>query len=126
MLETALVFDTNGRTLHWHEPPGRSGGWLPDSRGLWDVLWEHRQKGGSGRLQGVAHTHPWNGPAHPSGTDVTTFRAVELGLGQLLVWPIVTFTDIRFYVWHPGGERYVEWEGVLLEGLDELRERSRG
>lgn len=90
------------------------------------MLWKHRQKGGSGRIGGVAHTHPWNGPARPSGTDVTTFRAVELGLGQLLVWPVVTFTDIRFYRWLANGERYVECEGIPLAGLDELRERSRG
>ena len=83
MMETALVFDREGRTIHWHEPPGRSGGSLPDSRDLWGVLWEHR-----GHLGGVAHTHPWDGPAGPSHTDLTTFRAVELGLGKQRVGDI--------------------------------------
>lgn len=116
MMETALVFDRTGRTIHWHEPPGRSGGSLPDSRPLWDVLWEHRsaEKGGTGRLAGVAHTHPWDGPTGASGTDLTTFHAVELGLGQRLVWPIVTFTHVAWYA------RRRAIDNATLAGLDPM------
>lgn len=122
MMETALVFDREGRTLHWHEPRGRSSGSLPDDRGLWEVLWENRAI-----LGGVAHTHPWNGPTGPSGTDLTTFRAVELGLGKLLLWPLITFTHELYLVWNEERECYEKTDlfFVPVQGLEELRERSR-
>ena len=146
MMETALVFDHEGRTIHWHEPLGRSGGSIPDSRDLWSVLWEHRSKknGGTGRLAGVAHTHPWDGPTGASRTDLTTFRAVELGLGQRILWPIVTFTHVRWWVRHAdlthaalsemepwevmSPRDYVPGRGPIRWGLndvEELRGRSR-
>lgn len=146
MMETALVFDWEGRTIHWHEPPGRSGGALPDSRDLWDVLWEHRSKktGGTGRLGGVAHTHPWDGPTGASGTDLSTFRAVELGLGQRLWWPIVTFTHSHWFrrranvslaemAAQPDQNFFVDFRRdpkrpnpfYALEDIEELRARSR-
>ena len=52
MIETAAVFDLKGNVIHWHLPLGRSGGWLPDSRDLWTILWNNREN-----LGGVAHTH---------------------------------------------------------------------
>ena len=122
MLEVALVFDKEGKTIHWHVPPGRSSGHIPDTRDLWEVLWENRD-----RIGGVAHTHPWNGDAWPSLTDMTTFRAVERGLGRQLLWPVVTFTEMRGFVFNPVTGDYVQ-AGPLtieLEGLEELRERSR-
>ncbi len=123
MIETALVFDEEGATIHWHEPPGRSAGSLPDSRGLWEVLWEHREC-----LGGVAHTHPWRGRATPSMTDITTFRAVEQGLGKTLLWPVVTFDDVAWYAFDPQVERYVATEPapLVLADLEELRARSGG
>jgi len=93
-METALVFDDRGCVLFWHLPADRSQGAIPDSRGLWERLWENRE-----RLGGVAHTHPWNGAAQPSSTDVTTFAAVEQGLGQRLIWPIVTFSEVVYFEW---------------------------
>jgi hypothetical protein len=133
MMETALVFDGNGRTLHWHEPLGRSAGHLPDSRDLWhDVIWPNREV-----IGGIAHTHPWDGPAHPSDTDLTTFRAIEQGLGRRLVWPVVTFTDVVYLTWDPETESYsgrrpqpssparIECLKNLLDGIEELRGRSR-
>lgn len=128
MMETALVFDLHGNTIHWHEPQGRSGGSLPDSRSLWDVLWENRE-----RLGGVAHTHPWDGPAHPSGTDTTTFDAIERGLGKRLLWPVVTFTDVVYVVRNPlfgqGGVDHMWTRAgpltIPIEGIEELRARSR-
>jgi hypothetical protein len=101
MLETALVFDETGLLIHLHEPKGRSTTYIPDSPTLWDILWNNRA-----RLGGVAHTHPWEGKADPSITDVTTFRAVELGLGKRLLWPIVTLSEVRFFVFNPVMECY--------------------
>jgi hypothetical protein len=94
MMEAGLVFDKYGALIHWHLPPDRSAGALPDSQTLWEVLWNTRQW-----LGGVAHTHPWSGASGPSGTDVTTFAAVEKGLGQRLVWPVVTFTEVGYFEW---------------------------
>ncbi len=121
MIEAALVFDREGETIHWHEPAGRTAGSLPDSRDLWEVLWEHRD-----RLGGVAHTHPWDGPASPSGTDLTTFAAVERGLGRRLVWPVVTYTDVAHLVFDAARGDYVRGEAVEIRDLEALREKSRG
>ena len=94
MLESALVFDENGFEIYWHLPVDRTSSFIPDSRGLWEVLWENRES-----LGGVAHTHPWYGNVLPSAIDITTFSAVEDGLGKRLVWPILTFTDIGYFSW---------------------------
>lgn len=126
MIETALVFDEQGDTLRWHEPLGRSGGSLPDSRDLWLYLLENR-----GVIGGIAHTHPWDGPAWPSTTDVTTFRALEQGLGKLFLWTVVTFTDVKHFAWNAVTEEYCEldpkyvFQGKPLVDLEELRTRSR-
>lgn len=85
MWETAVVLDRKGHPVHWHLPPGRSAGSIPDTRSLWDVLWENRMY-----LEGVAHSHPGSGPTGPSKIDLTTFSAIELGLGQRLSWYITT------------------------------------
>ena len=114
MIEVALVFDQQGNTIHWHLPPGRSGGWIPDTRDLWEVLWENRD-----RLGGVAHTHPWVGPAWPSQTDETTFSAIERGLGKRLLWPIVTFQEVRIFM--RGGlldDEYLPVNACTLVNLD--------
>ena len=126
MMETALVFDRNGKTICFHEPPGRSGGSIPDTRDLWEIIWENREN-----LGGVTHTHPWDGPAHPSITDVTTFDAIEKALGKHLLWPVVTFTEVTYVVrnilfedsqhkWTRAGNVTIE-----IEGIEELRARSR-
>jgi len=126
MMEVALVFDTNGNTICFHDPKGCTGGSIPDSRDLWEVIWENRE-----RLGGVAHTHPWDGPAFPSHTDVTTFEAIERALGKSLLWPVVTFTDVTCVVRNP---LYIDWDyrwttkiplTINIEGIEELRARSR-
>ena len=123
MMETALVFDREGKTIHWHEPPGRSAGSLPDSRSLWDILWENRE-----RLGGVAHTHPWQGSAIPSGTDLSTFDAVERALGRSLLWPVVTFNKVAYVVRDDVTRDFVYMDPEHLtfeiEGIAELRVRS--
>ena len=126
--ETGMVFDQQGNVMRWHAPEGRSSGSLPDSQDLWDFLWMHRIKGdGTGKLAGVAHTHPWHGTAWPSGIDVTTFAAIEKGLGQRLLWPIVTFSEVRYFAFLGATDTYVEVDPQYLtniEGFDELRRLS--
>lgn len=87
-IETGVVLDLAGQPLHWHLPPGRSVGGLPDSRSLWDVIWENRTN-----ISGIAHSHPGSGKPGPSQTDVTTFAAIEAALGARLDWWIVSAGD---------------------------------
>jgi hypothetical protein len=124
-MEAALVFDFHGGVIHWHVPPDRSSAALPDSRDLWQVLWDNREI-----LGGVAHTHPWSGTAGPSVTDVTTFAAVEAGLGERLVWPIVTFSEVRYFTWlGPDRLAYEEMEQrrfrIHRDDIEQLRDLSR-
>jgi hypothetical protein len=135
MKEVALAFDILGRPIHWMD--GATDSSIPDSRSLWDVIWETRNE-----LGGVAHTHPWDGKANPSQTDLTTFFAIERGLGKKLLWPVVTFTDVGYFTSNgylyfverklPGATfkdfqdtvpyiRTAEWKNTL----EELRRRSR-
>lgn len=120
MIETAAVFDLEGNVIHWHLPLGRSGGWLPDSRDLWTILWNNREN-----LGGVAHTHPWNGEPWPSGTDVTTFAACEAALGKRLVWPIVTLDRVVTFRWSgPGKFDYKPVPLLKSEDIFDLRRLS--
>lgn len=85
--EAGVVIGKNHEVIAWHLPPDRSGGALPDSRPLWDILWDaHRND----TLLGFAHTHPGAGMPHPSHEDITTFRAVEKGLGRRVTWWIAS------------------------------------
>jgi hypothetical protein len=127
MREVAVVFDKDGQALFWLD--GASGCAVPDSRSLWDIVWENRKV-----LGGVAHTHPWDGGTGPSGTDLTTFAAIEKGLNLSLVWPIITMTHELYIAISPsGGDYYLErvpppftstaaWKAII----EELRRRSRG
>ena len=83
-LEAGVLLDLRGKPVHWHLPADRTGGSLPDSRDLWDIFWGNRDN-----ISGFAHSHP-SGMATPSHTDVTTFAAVEKGLGRRLDWWIIT------------------------------------
>ena len=84
-MEAACLVSNAGDALLWHSPPGRSSVALPDSVDLWTSIWEHRAV-----LAGVAHSHPGAGIPGPSRTDVTTFAAVESGLGRRLRWWIIS------------------------------------
>jgi len=121
--ETALVFDDQGRVIWYHLPPDRTRSFLPDSRDLWEVMWKHRDI-----LGGVAHTHPWHGPANPSQTDTTTWVACEAGLGKRLLWPIVTFSEVGYYVHNAVTGLYCLAGPLTIEvsGLDRLRDLSKG
>ena len=122
MIEVAMVFDSRGEPFFWHLPPGRSGGAIPDSRDLWEVLWEHRDD-----LGGIAHTHPWYGESGPSNTDVTTFAAVEAALGKRLLWLVVTFDHVTYLEWAgPGRHDYGQprCRRFRVGGIEKLRQLS--
>jgi hypothetical protein len=89
------VIGRNGEPLFWHTPKERTGGSLPDSRQLWDVLWENRNT-----ILGFAHSHPGIGIPGPSYTDVTTFAAVEAALGCRLAWWITSDNAVSIVGWH--------------------------
>lgn len=127
-IETGVLFDRDGQPLFWHEPPGRSSVYLPDSRTLWDVIWHNRA-----RLGGFAHTHPGSGSPTPSQEDYSTFRAVELALGEPgLHWWVISEDSALLVRWL--GLRVGEHElwavevesprGIQLPWLYELRRRS--
>jgi hypothetical protein len=85
MMEAGVVLGLDNKPLYWHTPNERSGGALPDSRALWDFIWENRQQ-----VTGFAHTHPGSGVPGPSHTDITTFVAIEAALGKHLNWFILS------------------------------------
>lgn len=84
-MEAGVVVDALGRPIYWHRPRRRTAVSLPDSRALWDILFLNRH-----RLGGFAHTHPGVGVPAPSDEDLTTFSAVERGLGRRLDWWIAS------------------------------------
>lgn len=89
MMEAAVLIDHLDRPIYWHTPANRTMVSLPDSRDLWDAIWEKRAW-----LHAIAHTHPGSGLTLPSNTDLTTFDAVDKALGRRLNWLIATQTDL--------------------------------
>jgi proteasome lid subunit RPN8/RPN11 len=85
MLEVGVLIGLDGSPIFWHEPPERTAVSLPDSRKLWDVIWENRKT-----ISGFAHSHPGSGIPCPSEEDITTFAAIEAGLGTRLNWWITS------------------------------------
>ena len=108
MIEAGAVIGSNGQVIFWHAPQDRSGGALPDSRQLWDVLWDNRAE-----LQGFAHSHPGGGVPGPSYTDVTTFAAVEAALGRRLAWWIVSVDHTSVVQWQ--GPDKLTYCGAVVE-----------
>jgi hypothetical protein len=88
MIEVACVFDKQCESIYWHD--GSSDFYIKDSSELWNVIWENRLK-----IGGIAHTHLHS--TSPSSIDITTFKAIEDGLGKILWWPIVTAKSVGFY-----------------------------
>ncbi len=118
MREAGVVLDRFGLDLYWHLPDNRSGGYLPDSLPLWEIFWANRAD-----LSGFAHSHP-GGLATPSYEDITTFAAVELGLGRRLDWWILAGSILIHSHWiGPGRLSYKslpvecrpKWVGKLRE-----------
>ena len=121
MIESALVYDRDGKTLYFRPLEDCSPGYIPDSRSFWLFLWEHRDV-----LGGVAHVHPY-GTASPSPTDTSTFSALERGLGKRLVWAVVTFTEVGYFAWDDEKGEYsrLSLPGIRVVDVDELRAHSR-
>jgi proteasome lid subunit RPN8/RPN11 len=84
-IEAGAVISINSEVIFWHLPAGRTAVSIPDTRMLWDVLWDNRKV-----LAGFAHSHPGYGVPVPSGTDITTFLAIEQALGRRLQWWITS------------------------------------
>jgi hypothetical protein len=125
-VEAGVVLDTEGLPLYWHLPEDRTSGSLPDSRALWDVLWEHRN-----RISGFAHSHPGRAAPGPSREDVTTFAAIEAALGRRLDWWISSEDALVRVRWAgPGVHAYRTsiiaeepgWVGVLRAVSCDLEE----
>lgn len=100
-IETAAVIGTGNTVIYMHEPPGRSAAYLPDSQSLWDIVWESRSS-----VVGIAHTHPGTGYPGPSRTDLSTFEAMEKGLGKHLKWWILSASHSILLEWNPGNPGY--------------------
>ena len=98
MIEAGVVIDKAGEPIHWHLPPGRTAGSIPDTRQLWDVIWDNRDI-----IQGFAHSHPGSGPPTPSQTDLGTFVAIEAALGKRLTWWITSSNRFLECRWHDSG-----------------------
>jgi len=121
-MEAGVVLGPGNEPIHWHAPSDRSVAFLPDSRKLWDVYWEHKDS-----MVGFAHSHPGSGSPFPSHTDLTTFAANEQGLGKRYDWWIITGTAVGLVRWR--GPKRLDYEvWVLLseepEWVDELRRIS--
>jgi len=94
MIEAGVVINKHGDPLFWHLPEGRSAGSLPDSRTLWQVLWDAFK---ADTLLGFAH--PGSGVPGPSYSDVTTFAAVEAAIGRRLDWWITSSDHVVLLHW---------------------------
>lgn len=120
MIETGAVITGNG-VAFWHLPKNRTVSSLPDSRTLWEVLWDLRTED----FLGFAHSHPGRGEPSPSMTDLTTFAAVETGLGRRLHWWITSEDQFVEILWE--GPHRLEYKKGLIEPFDwvyRLRELS--
>lgn len=110
MIEAGVVVDKSGQPMFWHLPEGRTAGSLPDSRSLWDVLWNAFNEG---TLLGFAHSHPGSGVPGPSYSDVTTFAAVEAALGERLDWWITSADHVVLLRW--SGPDKISYRSTLVQ-----------
>jgi hypothetical protein len=120
-IEAGVLVGMDCEPIYWHLPVDRSGGALPDSRELWEVIWENRAN-----ILGFAHSHPGSGEPGPSDTDLTTFAAVESGLGRRLVWWITSADQFIELCWvGPGKLDYAKGPALYEPTwMGELRGKS--
>lgn len=133
MFEVAVLIDSRQKPLWWHLDPGREWDKIPDSASLWDNIWSCRED-----ILGIAHTHPGSGhyPFPSSDPDLTTFEAVEAGLGRRLIWWIVNETHMSSVVWRDDMHEYVtihlhqsfepKWVLELRQWAEVVPRRLRG
>jgi len=93
-LEAGVLLSVTEEPIYWHVPNNRSSSALPDSRELWNKIWENKDK-----VLGFAHSHPL-GIICPSQEDITTFSAIEIAIGKRLLWPILTKEVITYWQWN--------------------------
>ncbi len=120
-LEAGVVIAFDGSPIYWHLPENRTGGSLPDSHTLWEVLWNNRDI-----VAGFAHTHPGSGMPGPSWEDITTFAAIESGLGRRLDWWILSSNE-QALVWKQGPKKHDYKVGRAAHEsrwMEELRDHS--
>jgi len=115
MREGALVLDHRKQIIYWHFPEDRTSGYIPDSNKFWEFLWSNREV-----VKYIAHSHPGGGIPHPSTEDLTTFRAIELGLGKHIIWYIMSEDSLVEIQWR--GDHY---EVLPLKTLDWVFELYR-
>jgi hypothetical protein len=125
-LEAAVVLDVINEVLYWHLPKDRGPGYIPDTRKLWEVLWDNR-----GNLGSVVHSHPGQGLPQPSHTDITTFAAIEAALGKRIRWGIITHDQLAYFEWKgPGEHDYICTDmhnyDPTIEWLKHLHKHSYG
>jgi proteasome lid subunit RPN8/RPN11 len=120
VIEAGVVVGLDGSALHWHLPADRSTGALPDSPDLWEVLWSRRQD-----VLGFAHSHPGAGQPGPSWTDLTTFAAIEAGLGRRLIWWITSADRLIALRWRGPGQHDYEVESAEEQGCSWLHDLRR-
>lgn len=109
-MEAGVLVGFGGEPIFWHVPPNRTVASLPDSRELWDVLWENRAS-----VYGFAHSHPGSGLTGPSWEDITTFAGIELALGRRLVWWITTTDRLVTVLWAgPGKYDYITYPDITV------------
>jgi len=109
MKEALVVMNLYGDILYSHLPNDRTSHSLPDSRKLWEFLWENRKD-----IWKVAHSHPGGGVPSPSAEDLSTFSAIEAGLGKRLFWFILSEDYWASYYKLEGEEEYLLMEAHRL------------
>tara|TARA_R100000656_G_scaffold104176_1_gene76013 strand:- start:46616 stop:47014 length:399 start_codon:yes stop_codon:yes gene_type:complete len=117
--ETGVLIDTGCEPIFWHLPEGRSSVYLPDSRKLWDEMWHRRRE-----VLGFAHSHPGRGTPVPSGTDLTTFKAIEQALGCQLMWWICSEDELVTVRLRGGSYETSPCYGLHHSWLPQLRRLS--
>lgn len=93
-MEAGVVISIENKPIYWHLPDGRNDVALPHSRELFFYLLKNKDI-----ISGFAHSHPGSGIPGPSFTDLTTFAAVELGLGKRLNWWITSSSHLIVVRW---------------------------
>lgn len=91
-LEIAVLLGPTGEPLRWYVPADATENALPDHEEHFADLAAHRDQ-----VTGIAHLHPWAGPAQASGEDRSTFRALDNAFGTDWIWIVATWTEARVY-----------------------------
>ncbi len=111
MIEAGVIV-IDSKPAFWHLPDGRTISSIPDIMDLWDAFWSLRKEDDLG----FAHSHPGYGVPTPSHTDLTTFSAIELGLGRRLKWWITSSSHVIELKWIGPGK--YDYDSVVILEMD--------